>query len=303
MSFLVKKKNFYGQKGPSGYVPGVGRGATGFITRSDIGAARETGEVFLERNYYAQKRKTNDNEGQAVHDDDENEDLNDANYDEFSGYGGSLFTTGPYDKDDEEADQIYSSIDKRMDERRKDRREQKIQEQVESFRKKRPKIQQQFADLKRKLTTVTVEEWEAIPEVGDSRNKSLRNPLSDRFTPVPDSVIAQNMMNASNLSYLDPRQSSGMECLTSEEIWLEAIRLQPEDTAKHIISLAINSNPLSIKLWLKAGELEKGNITAQRRIYRKGLENISNSVRLWKAAVELEDPADARILLGRAVEC
>ena len=33
------------------------------------------------------------------------------------------------------------------------------------------------------------------------------------------------------------------------------------------------------------------------------LENIPNSVRLWKAAVELEDPEDARILLTRAVEC
>ena len=33
------------------------------------------------------------------------------------------------------------------------------------------------------------------------------------------------------------------------------------------------------------------------------LENIPNSVRLWKAAVELEDPEDARILLSRAVEC
>ena len=35
----------------------------------------------------------------------------------------------------------------------------------------------------------------------------------------------------------------------------------------------------------------------------KALEQIPNSVRLWKAAVELEDPSDARILLTRAVEC
>jgi hypothetical protein len=31
----------------------------------------------------------------------------------------------------------------------------------------RPKIQQQFADLKRGLAVVTDEEWESIPEVGD----------------------------------------------------------------------------------------------------------------------------------------
>ena len=33
-----------------------------------------------------------------------------------------------------------------------------------------------------------------------------------------------------------------------------------------------------------------------------GLEHIPNAVRLWKAAVELEEPEDARILLSRAVE-
>jgi len=33
------------------------------------------------------------------------------------------------------------------------------------------------------------------------------------------------------------------------------------------------------------------------------LENIPNSVKLWKLAVELEDEEDARIMLSRAVEC
>jgi pre-mRNA-processing factor 6 len=33
------------------------------------------------------------------------------------------------------------------------------------------------------------------------------------------------------------------------------------------------------------------------------LEQIPNSVRLWKLSVELEDPDDACILLSRAVEC
>ena len=36
-----KQKPFLGQKAPSGYVAGLGRGATGFTTRSDIGPARD----------------------------------------------------------------------------------------------------------------------------------------------------------------------------------------------------------------------------------------------------------------------
>ena len=64
---------------------------------------------------------------------------------QITGYGGSLFTSGPYEKDDEEADIAYEGIDRRMDGRRKERREKKYQETVEKFRKERPKIQQQFS--------------------------------------------------------------------------------------------------------------------------------------------------------------
>ena len=53
---------------------------------------------------------------------------------------------------------------------------------------------------------------------------------------------------------------------------------------------------------MKAVDLEE-ETSAKKRVLRKALENIPSSVRLWKAAVELEEPADARVLLGRAVEC
>jgi len=36
----------------------------------------------------------------------------------------------------------------------------------------RPKIQQQFADLKRGLSVVTDQEWESIPEVGNLTGRS-----------------------------------------------------------------------------------------------------------------------------------
>ena len=54
----------------------------------------------------------------------------------------------PYDKDDEEADAIYEAVDKRMDEKRKERRETRLKEELELYRQKKPKIQQQFSDLK-----------------------------------------------------------------------------------------------------------------------------------------------------------
>ena len=44
-------------------------------------------------------------------------------------------------------------------------------------------------------------------------------------------------------------------------------------------------------------------LSTYSQVFRKALEQVPTSVRLWKAAVELEEPADARVLLTRAVEC
>lgn len=59
-------------------------------------------------------------------------------------------------------------------------RERRFQEEVDKYRQERPKIQQQFSDLKRKLADVTAEEWMSMPEVGDARNKRQRNPRQEK---------------------------------------------------------------------------------------------------------------------------
>ena len=55
-----------------------------------------------------------------------------------------------------------------------------------------PKIQQQFADLKRGLASVSEEDWANIPEAGDLTRKNKRSKTNayNRFYAVPDSVIA-----------------------------------------------------------------------------------------------------------------
>ena len=92
-----KKKQFLDLQAPPGYVAGVGRGATGFTTRSDIGPARDDTDITDDRHAHPMKApKKKDEDGE------EEEDLNEANFDEFAGYGGSLFSKDPYDKDDAE---------------------------------------------------------------------------------------------------------------------------------------------------------------------------------------------------------
>ncbi|MEN2497970.1 MAG: Pre-mRNA-processing factor 6 [Marteilia pararefringens] len=129
----------------------------------------------------------------------------DANYDEFNGYTGSLCTNDPYDADDKEADAIYETISSKMDERRRDRREALLKKRLDDYRQHNPDIHQQFVDLKKDLGKVPQDDWLAIPEVSDWKNRSKRNPHYDKFTPVPDSVLLKAISDQETTTKIDPR--------------------------------------------------------------------------------------------------
>ena len=236
------RKDFLSQQAPENYVAGLGRGATGFTTRSDLGPAREgpseeqIKEALAKRAaalgnapptaYGVKKGKDGEGEDDGRYEDAENEE--------------GLFATGNYDREDDEADRIYQTVDDRMERRRKGRRyvsqfpisrshasrssklscpsmhtnvhenfaatltstcrhdrcnrEAREREAREEHERNNPKIQQQFADLKRGLVNVSEEEWANIPEPGDKTGKNKRNKqtakAAQRFYAVPDSVIA-----------------------------------------------------------------------------------------------------------------
>lgn len=91
-------------------------------------------------------------------------------------------------------------------------------------------------------------------------------------------------------------------CPKSEDVWLEAARLNIPQDARVILANAVSHLPQSVKIWLKAVDLEN-DPKSKRRVLRKAIEYIPNSVRLWKEAVNMEDdPQDALILLARATE-
>lgn len=56
-----------------------------------------------------------------------------------------------------------------------------------------PIIQQQFADLKRSLASVSEDDWANLPEAGDltRKNKRTKTNAHNRFHTVPDSLIAK----------------------------------------------------------------------------------------------------------------
>eukprot|EP00889_Picochlorum_renovo_P000346 jgi/Picre1/27376/NNA_000343.t1 len=357
------KIDFNALKPPPGYVAGVGRGAAGFTTRSDIGPSMPAPDMPVESTTV--------------------DPADDSKFDTFMGNDTGVFAGGKMDAEDKEADQIWQAIDQRMDERRRERREAKVAEGLEKFRKENPKISEQFSDLKRQLGQVAAEAWESIPDIGDYTAKKRR---MEQFVPVPDNVLANAADRNATVSALDASASAvggattdltaigegrntvvqlkldrisdsvsgqtvvdpkgyltdlksvtlksdaeisdikkarllkagggcwedsgctdmamkGCElCPGSEDIWLEAARLQTVENSKAVLARGVAALPNSVNIWMQAAQLEKDD-AAKKRVMLRALERIPHSVRLWKAVVEISDEDDARILLSRAVEC
>lgn len=416
-------------KAPTKYVAGLGRGAIGFTTRSDIGPARTPasaaqggapGQPFVPdfgqapAGYVAGRgrgmgdlaRLNGEGRGRgrggggadAVAD---TMDYTESNFDQFSGYEERLFGDTPYDEADQEADRVYEAVDEYMESSRKGRKTAHTLEEMKKLREDRPKISDQFADLKSKLSDMSQKDWEAIPDVGDYSLKHKQVKRKEIFTPMPDHVIESSRTdgqvgtmetssggalssisglaeargkvlglnldrmsdNVSGQTVVDPKGyltdlnslkvnsdaevgdiekarlllrsvtstnpkhgpgwiaaarleeyagklvaarktiKQGCEiCPDNEDVWLEASRLQTPDNAKSVLANAVRHLPGSVKIWLRASELEV-ELPKKRIVLRRALEFIPNSVKLWRTAIELEGVADARVMLARAVEC
>lgn len=124
------RNDFLSQRAPENYVAGLGRGATGFTTRSDLGPAREgpTPEQIQEAlakraqllgtappTAYGAGREKGRAEAK-VEEEEEDERFQDPENEV------GLFAYGQYDQEDDEADRIYKEVDEKMDRRRKARR-------------------------------------------------------------------------------------------------------------------------------------------------------------------------------------
>jgi len=197
---MVFRKPNFGPP-PDGYIAGLGRGATGFITRGDIGPAKIGESTFSGQSIgmagppglsappglAAPQKPPQPNAPPR----DPKEDYSDANFDEWNGYGGSLFTGIKEDAEDREADQTFAKVEDYLDGRRKKKREEKAKELNLKYASEKVDYTAKFSDLKTILKDVSREQWEALPDAQDlvKQNKKKRAD-SQRYTPVPDSVLA-----------------------------------------------------------------------------------------------------------------
>lgn len=235
-------------------------------------------------------------------------DYSESNYDEFTGYSERLFSHAAYEEDDIEADAIYTSVDDAMEARRKRVREkQLIQDQLKRSKHERPRIADQFADLKRDLATVSAAEWDAIPEIGDHSLKLKQVRKKETFMPLPDSVLLHNNEVASLVRSVDPlegattslgRQSSALtsrldkisDSVSGQTVVdpkgyltsLSAIKVSSEaevgdiKKARVLLQSVTSTNPTHGPGWIAAARVEEyaNKIVAARKVILDGCEKV-----------------------------
>ncbi|CAH8369077.1 unnamed protein product [Eruca vesicaria subsp. sativa] len=283
----------FDSKPPANYVAGLGRGATGFITRSDIGSATP---------------------GKSINETDEKME-NDHKFDEFEGNDAGLFADSVFDEEeDKEADAIWEGIDKRMNLRREEHKEEPSN----------PKIREQFTDLKRTLHTVSAEEWDSIPETANySRQKKKKRFAS--FVPVPDSVILDKAAldltavgegrgtllslkldelsdSFSGKTVVDPK--GYLTELRNHEVEVLNDDLFNISRSRVLLKSVTMSNPKNPNGWIAAARLEEraGKLRVARALIQKGCSECPKDEDVWIEACRLAKPEDKKAVIARGVK-
>lgn len=316
--------SFLDMPAPAGYVPGLGRGATGFTTRSDIGPARTGVDGGGEEDEERYRDPENDS--------------------------GLFAASGQQDEEDNEADKIYEAIDARMAERRKAQREQREKLEKEEYDRANPKISSQFTDLKRQLSSVSSDEWLNIPEVGDLTRKRKRQRQEEnaerRFYAVPDTVMAGVRDGAAVEASIDPNEGGAgtvtdFRAISSAKDRMLELKLDQSegsgtatsiDPKGYLTSLAgtgsssssipsateigdirrvrpllesmVKTDPKEPRAWIGLARLEElaQRINKARSVIQKGCDNCSRSPDVWLENMRLNDKATAKVIAAKAVK-
>lgn len=293
----MDRRAFLSQPAPPGYVAGLGRGATGFTTRSDIGPSRPG---FDEE----------DESGVPSED--------------------GLLGLKSTQKEDIEADEIFASIEQRLRKKKKPNPKKNTADEL-------PDPSSHFTDLKPELATVSAAEWLALPEAGDMtrRNKREREIEQNnrRTYNVSDALItglqnktkmdtSVNVLDAEtdfstiskarerNLALkLDSLASQMVQERKSAEntIFPEASDAELSDISKSraIFRSLCNTEPHNAQHWIAAAQVEvqARRFEAARTLALEGTKRAPKSPEIWLEAANLHAsmPQKAKIIVSQAL--
>jgi len=209
-------------------------------------------------------------------------------------------------------------------------REARERQERDDYERNNPKIQQQFADLKRSLASVSDEDWANIPEVGDltGKNRRTKQNLRQRFYAVPDSVIAGardstqfetsltddgTQTNGSGADNADGTMTNFADIGAARDKVLQ-VRLDQAAQGSGTDSVAGGATNIDPKGYLtsltkselKAGEVEVGDLKRVRVLLESVIKTNPKHAPGWIAAARLEEVAGkivaARNVIARGCE-
>lgn len=207
-------------------------------------------------------------------------------------------------------------------------REAREAQERKEYEANNPKIQQQFADLKRSLASVSDEDWANIPEVGDltGKNRRTKQNLRQRFYAVPDSVIAgardstqfdttvaEDGPSGSGADSVDGTMTNFADIGAARDKVLQ-VKLDQAALGSGTDSTAGTSTNIDPKGYLtslskseiKSGEAEVGDINRVRVLLESVIKTNPKHAPGWIAAARLEEVAGkivaARNVIARGCE-
>ena len=242
----------------------------------------------------------------------------------------AVFADAVYEDDDREADSIYAAVEERMQSRRKKQREQRLKHELAKYRSANPTLKRQFAGLKDGLQGVTVQQWAAIPDIGDY---SVQKQTRDRYTPVPDSLLESarqeskyvaSEQRATDLASIGAGRTSllgqkldSVAALTNRtevdadaylsSITGTAITSQSEiadfKRARQMLKSLRASNPQHAPAWLAAARLEEtaGRASEARALILEGCRKCPKNADVWVEAARLHPRIAGKRILAQAV--
>ncbi|KAJ1772746.1 U4/U6 x U5 tri-snRNP complex subunit Prp1 [Coemansia sp. RSA 1813] len=332
-------KDFLGKPAPPGYVAGLGRGATGFTTRSDIGPAREASKPEENKGVASKLPKSQTQEDAGA--DDERR-FNNAENEE------GLFSNMPYEEDDEEADKVWAHIDAKMEERHSKKPQKSSDENA-------PVIEEQLRGFKRQLQGMSADEWDAIPDVSQlaemasrakRRRKNTTNRRGERMYRVSDSTLVAGLgmagVDQSIVSTEDPSAADGMvtNFMALGQARDDVLRMKLDQAggdsasgkttidprgyltslstvaaksaaeigdisrARMLLKSVTKTNPKHAPGWIAAARLEEiaNKMAKARLVIAEGCENCPQSEDIWLEAARLNNTKaqEARVILASA---
>lgn len=307
------------------YIPGLGRGAVGFTTRSDIGPATPatpSGDASGSRAAEARAALKKNHQqglfgwapddyvpgagrgaGRLSKEGDEGGPT--GAYDPFSGYGNApVPDENQFDEEDDEADRVWVKIDERMNSRRRKRKnlDENDETEDEGNTSRLSQIGSQFRELKEKLADVTEVEWASIPDVGDHSLKFKQNRRQqDHITPLTDSLLDQrnkankvvsSQVSSTAIAYegisSTTTNMAGLSAARNTVLGMSLDKMSDSATSRSVIDRTGYLTSLSSN---KVNEADIGDINKARLLLKSVRETNPRHAPGWIAAARVEEAA------------